>query len=150
MEYNDLLDQAIKEGRLPPETIYPVTEKQWNEGYDPTAFSTNGKTPATKFCKLRRHVLYAIVKWSLSVVSKYCPMCMELLWAPEHLNSPQAIHERMAELDFDHCVPKLKDADYSRANTWVGAPLVHQMTTEEKSGCFCHKKCHFRGDNMTG
>ena len=124
--------------------------KGWTTGYDLAVFSTTGRTPTTNFNQLRRLVLYDIVKWCLSVVSKYCPMCMEPMWKPEHLSSLQAITERMGELDFDHCVPKLKDTHYTNAKMWEQQPLVAHMTDEKKSGCFCHKKCHCRGDNMTG
>jgi len=124
--------------------------KGWTTGYDLADFSTTGRTPTTNFNQLRRLVLYDIVKWCLSVASKYCHICLEPLWKPEHLSSLEVIQHRMTELDFDHCVPKPKDANYTTPKMWVQQPLVVLMTNEKKSGCFCHKKCHYRGDNMKG
>jgi len=143
-----VFDKAIEAGELPPGTMYPITKKQWIDGYDPASPSSTGKTPTTNFHHLRRLVLGQIVKWCLSVVSKYCHICLEPLWNPKHLASLKTIHNRLAALDFDHCVPKLKDAQYHTSKMWREQPLVAFMTEEKKSGCFCHRPCHFIGQNM--
>ncbi len=62
------------------------------------------------------------------------------------LTSNSKIHGSL--LDFDHCVPHMKHPDYTSTTTWQDQPGVALLTVEKKSGCFCHKTCHWRGDNM--
>ena len=69
----------------------------------------------------------------LSVAQKYCHICVEPLWTMEHLANPRAMHDRITELDFDHCVPKIKDEHYTNSKMWVEQPLVSLMTGDKKS-----------------
>ena len=47
-EAKAMFDEALAQGDQPPapETPYPVTQRQWERGYDPEASSNTGKTPA--------------------------------------------------------------------------------------------------------
>jgi hypothetical protein len=61
-EVTDVFDEAILHGDMGPGTGYPVTRKQWEDGYDAEAFSTTGKTPTARLPDLHRLVAATILK----------------------------------------------------------------------------------------
>jgi hypothetical protein len=57
-----VFDEAILHEDMAPGTGYPVTRKQWEDGYDAEAYSTTGRVPQIDFHKLRRLVAVTICK----------------------------------------------------------------------------------------
>ena len=82
------------------------------------------------------------------MAQRYCHICFDLLCGAGNPTDPASATGHLSLLDFDHCVPHMKQADYSNKRAWFEQPQVALITLEKKSGCFCHRLCHWRGDNM--
>ena len=131
-----VLEEAIIASELTPGTAYPVTEKQWFDGHDPSCSQTD-KSTSTDWYQLHRLITDIIIKWCITTDQRYCHICFDPLWGT-----------KLSLLDFDHCVPSMKSADYLVRRVWQEQPLVAIMTPETRRGCFCHKVWHWRVGNM--
>lgn len=140
-----VFDEAIQVGEMPDGTEYPVTEKQWTHGYDPSVAAGSGKAPTDPQAS-RRGVAAFMIKWCITIAQKDCYICVEPLWPLDVLREPSTWSSHAGLLDFDHCVPRLKSSDYS-TKAWTNQPYLAMLTLEKRMGCFCHKKCHYKGNN---
>ena len=89
-----------------------------------------------------------VIKWCVTIAQKICYICFETLYKAANVVSLKSTITHMRLLDFDHCIPSWKSADYTSTIYWSMQPLVAFLTDEKKSGCFCHKECHWMSDNV--
>ena len=67
---------------MPPGTQYPVTQTQWEHGWDVivSRASDIDKTPTTPLHQLLMSVTGYIIKWCITIAQKICFICFESLY----------------------------------------------------------------------
>ena len=111
----------------------------------------SGKLPGTPLHKLHMTVAGIIIKWCITIAQKICFIYFESLYPSVTIVSLKSTLSlnRCTSSDFDHYIQSWKNLYYTSHTHWACKPLVASLNTKKKSGCFCHKECHWRDHSVT-